>query len=88
VCSGSGDLEEIEAHLDWLDGDQAKVDAYFDRRRAARAEATWCAFCHELTEATERYWLGSEGYEFWVHERCRVPYDQACQRAEREWHLT
>ena len=67
VLSGSGDLEEIEAHLDWLAGDQAKVDAYFDRRRAEQDEASRCVHCRGLTRGEERRYLGDNDY---AHVRC------------------
>lgn len=68
VASGHGGLEEIEAHLDWLDGDQAKVDAYFDRRRAEEAERSRCVYCRAMTVGEERVYVGDWSY---AHVRCR-----------------
>jgi hypothetical protein len=54
VLSYTGDLDLIEAHLDWLDGDSARVDAYVSREKA-ESQARWEAQ-EAAEEANRRYW--------------------------------
>jgi hypothetical protein len=92
-CHGLRDLEEwiarFERALEGIHGKPTDEQFTFANRMAHEMFSedlhqqhlvSTCAHCGEHP-GDEKYgehaWLGSEGYEFWVHRRCKEAYLQA-----------